>query len=65
MTNRYERIEGHGDLGLGTDEPDIRRFTRLTDKKAYCLRADKPGQEEGPGSVAADSEAGRSHPQPN
>lgn len=29
------------------------------------LRADLSGQEEGPGSVAADSEAGRSHPQPN
>lgn len=34
MTNRYERIERYSDLGLGTDEPDTRRFTRITDKNA-------------------------------
>lgn len=33
--------------------------------RSHNLRTDLSGQKEGPGSVAADSEAGRSHPQPN
>lgn len=36
MTNRYERIEHYSDLGLGTDEPSIHRFTRSTDKKTLA-----------------------------
>lgn len=37
--NRYERIEGYSDLGLGTDEPEIRRFIRITDKKTLAPAA--------------------------
>lgn len=37
--NRYERIEDYSDLGLGTDEPAIRRFTRPTDKKTLAPAA--------------------------
>ncbi|MGV9827000.1 hypothetical protein [Gordonia sp. NPDC003429] len=37
--NRYERIEDYSDLGLGTDEPEIRRFTRYTDKKTLAPAA--------------------------
>lgn len=39
MTNRYERIEHYSDLGLGTDEPSIHRFTRSTDKKTLAPAA--------------------------
>lgn len=35
MTNRYDRIEGHSDLGLGAEEfEESRRFGRATDKNA-------------------------------
>ncbi len=37
--NRYERIERYSDLGLGTDEPDTRRFTRITDRKTLAPAA--------------------------
>ena len=37
--NRYEQLENHADAGLGTDGPEIRRFTRYTDKKTLAPAA--------------------------
>ena len=55
MTNRYERIEGYSDLGLGTDEPSIHRFTRAVE------RAELQALEEHNSGRCADSEWSCSH----
>ena len=55
MTNRYERIEHYSDLGLGTDEPSIHRFTRAVE------RAELQALEEHNSGRCADSEWSCSH----
>lgn len=32
MSNRYRNIEAHADTGIGADDPEIHRFTRLSEQ---------------------------------
>ena len=50
-TDRYASLVSHADAGLGADEPDIQRFTRVSEREEFeraraeaerILRSDSP-----------------------